>query len=84
MRVATGEQVRPTLTSFLEHYKGPPVVAVPFSDLPPSEAVLVWRAAGRSAKVQAFVRAAADLLAAHPQAGPGAVRAAVATVGGPA
>jgi DNA-binding transcriptional LysR family regulator len=63
MRVATGEQVHPTVTSFLEHYRGPPVAVVPFSDLPPSEAVLVWRTADRSAKIQAFVRAAADVLA---------------------
>jgi DNA-binding transcriptional LysR family regulator len=65
MRVAAGEQVHPTVTSFLEHYKGPRIVAVPFSDLPPSEAVLAWRTGERSAKVQAFARAAADVLAEH-------------------
>ena len=63
MRVATGEQVHPTVTSFLEHYKGPAVATVRFSDLPPSEAVLVWRTADRTAKIQAFARAAADVLA---------------------
>jgi DNA-binding transcriptional LysR family regulator len=69
MHVATGEQVHPTVTSFLEHYKGPPIVAVPFSDLPPAEAVLVWRNADRSAKIQAFARAAADVLA-HSELAP--------------
>ena len=63
MRVATGEQVHPTVTSFLEHYKGPPVAVVPFSDLSPSEAVLVWRTADRTAKIAAFARAANDILA---------------------
>jgi DNA-binding transcriptional LysR family regulator len=64
MRVATGEQVHVTVASFLEHYKGPPLATVPFSDLPPSEAVLAWRTADdRSAKIQAFARAAADVLA---------------------
>ena len=67
MRVAIGEQVHPTTTSFLEHYNGPPVAAVPFSDLPATEAALVWRTADRSPKTQAFVRAAADVLGAHQQ-----------------
>jgi DNA-binding transcriptional LysR family regulator len=65
MRVAVGEQVHPTVTSFLEHYNGPPVVAVPFSDLPASEAALVWRTADRNPKTHAFIRAAADVLAGH-------------------
>jgi hypothetical protein len=65
MRVATGEQVHPTVTSFLEHYKGPPLVAVPITDLPPSEAALVWRTADRNAKIRSFVRAATDVLNRH-------------------
>jgi len=40
---------------------------VPFSDLPPSEAALVWRTADRSPKIEAFVRAATDVLARHPE-----------------
>jgi len=64
MRVASGEQVHPTVTSFFAHHKGPPVVAVPLADLPPAHAVLVWRTADRTAKVRAFARAAADVLAA--------------------
>jgi DNA-binding transcriptional LysR family regulator len=65
VRVAFGEQVHPTTISYLEHYNDPRVKAVPFSDLPPHEAVLVWRTADRSPKIQAFVRAASDVLTAH-------------------
>jgi DNA-binding transcriptional LysR family regulator len=65
MRVATGEQVHPTVTSFVEYYKGPPVTTVPFRDLPPIKAVLVWRAADRNPKIQAFVRAVTDVLRDH-------------------
>ncbi len=67
MRVATGEQVHPTVTSFLEHYKGPRIVVVPLSDLPPAEAVLVWRTADDRAKTLAFARAARGVLAAKRQ-----------------
>ncbi len=34
MRVATGEQVHPTVTSFLEHYKGPPIASCRSPTLP--------------------------------------------------
>lgn len=74
MGVATGEQVHPTVTSFLEHYKGPPIVALPITDLPPSEAVLVWRTADRSAKVRSFVRAATDALDRHHDPEPTSAR----------
>lgn len=63
MRVAGGEQVHPTTTGFAEYYRDPRITAVPFCDLPPSEAALVWRNTDRSPKVEAFARAAADVLA---------------------
>jgi DNA-binding transcriptional LysR family regulator len=63
MRVALGEQVHPTVRSFLEHQSHPGVTSVPIHDLPPSETALVWLTANRSAKVHAFVDAAADALA---------------------
>ncbi len=73
MRCALGEQVHPTTTGFLEHYTNPRITAVPFSDLPPLEAALVWRAADRSPKTHAFVRAATDVLA-HTELGPRATQ----------
>jgi DNA-binding transcriptional LysR family regulator len=63
MRVALGEQVHPTVRSFLEHQNHPGVTSVPIHDLPPSETALVWLTEGRSPKVQAFLRAATDVLA---------------------
>jgi LysR substrate binding domain len=60
MRVALGEQVHPTVRSFLEHHSHPGVTSVPIHDLPLSETALVWMTDNRSPKIQAFVRAAAD------------------------
>jgi hypothetical protein len=40
----------------------PGVTYVPFSDLPPSEAGLIWRAAGETPAVRAFARAAVDVM----------------------
>lgn len=63
MRVALGEQVHPTVRSFLEHLSHPGITSVPIRDLPPSETALAWLTANRSAKIEAFVRAATDVLA---------------------
>jgi DNA-binding transcriptional LysR family regulator len=63
MRVALGEQVHPTVRSFLEHETKPGITSVPIHDLPPSETALVWLTSNLSPKVQAFVEAAADVLA---------------------
>lgn len=60
--IAAGKQVHPTVPSFLEHYAHPGVVGVPISDLPPSLTALTWLKAGCSPKIQAFARAAADVL----------------------
>jgi len=63
MRIALGEQVHPTVSSFLEHHTHPVLTAVPIRDLPPSETALVWVKDNDSAKVRAFVHAATDYLA---------------------
>jgi DNA-binding transcriptional LysR family regulator len=69
MRVAAGEVVHPTVRSFLDHLPGPGVKAIPIRDLPPSETALVWLKANRSVKIDAFVRAAADVLGAEEKRG---------------
>ncbi|MGH3265413.1 MAG: LysR family transcriptional regulator [Trebonia sp.] len=63
MRVAVGEQVHPTVPSWLDHHNHPDVVAVPIRDLPPSETALAWVAAVQSPRVRAFVTVARDVLA---------------------
>jgi hypothetical protein len=63
MRVALGEQVHPTVRSFLDHHNHPGVTWVPIADLPPSETALVWLTANCGPKIEAFVRAADDVLA---------------------
>lgn len=63
MRIALGEQVHPTVSSFLEHHAHPAIVGVPLRELAPSETALVWVTANESPKIRAFARAAADVLA---------------------
>lgn len=58
MRVATGELVHPTVRSFLEHHPHPDIVAVPITDLPPSETSLVWLRGRSNARVRAFAQVA--------------------------
>jgi DNA-binding transcriptional LysR family regulator len=66
MRVATGEIVHATVPSFIDHYyRHPGVVAIPIRDMPPSETALVWLTSNDGVKLQAFARAAADVLQAH-------------------
>jgi DNA-binding transcriptional LysR family regulator len=60
--VAAGELVHPTVANFLDSYIHAGVIAVPISDLPPSETGLIWLSANRSPKIAAFARAAADTL----------------------
>lgn len=62
LRVALGEQVHPTVASWLDHFPRPGVVAVPIRDLPPSETALVWLSRIRSPRVEAFVKAATEVL----------------------
>jgi DNA-binding transcriptional LysR family regulator len=69
MRVAAGEVVHPTVRSFLAHFPGDGVKAIPIRDLPPSETVLIWLQANRSVKIDAFARAVADVVRAKEEAG---------------
>lgn len=62
MRVALGEQVHPTVPSMVNYNTHPAVTSVPISDLPPSETALAWLAGDGSPKLQAFARAASDVL----------------------
>jgi hypothetical protein len=64
MRVANHETVHPTVPLFANYHQHPGVTTIPIRDLPPSETALVWLAANRSPKVDAFVRVAADVLSA--------------------
>jgi DNA-binding transcriptional LysR family regulator len=70
MRVALGEQVHPTVPSFFDHHSHPAVGCVPICDLPPSETALVWLTAGAGPKIDAFARAAADVIARTQSGGP--------------
>jgi DNA-binding transcriptional LysR family regulator len=63
VRVATGEFVHPTVSSFLDHYHHPGVTGVPIRDLPASETALVWLKGKENRKIQAFARAAAEVVA---------------------
>jgi DNA-binding transcriptional LysR family regulator len=60
--VARGEIVHCTVTSMADFFTYPGVTYVPFTDLPPSSAGLVWRAGSETAAVRAFVAAAIDVL----------------------
>jgi len=62
VRVALGETVHPTVGSLLDHSAHPGVTSVPMSDMPASKTALVWLTAKHSVKVEAFARAAADVL----------------------
>lgn len=69
MLVAAGELVHPTTANFLDYYVHDGVIAVPISDLPPSETALAWlSSSARSPTIQAFAQAADGVLTAHPAA----------------
>jgi hypothetical protein len=63
MRVALGEQVHPTVRLMVEYLGNPGVRAIPIRDLPPSQTALAWLTSNRSPRLDAFVRAASDVLA---------------------
>ncbi|MGO9971634.1 MAG: LysR substrate-binding domain-containing protein [Solirubrobacteraceae bacterium] len=69
MQVAAGDTVHPTVRSLLEHGRAPGTTAVPILDLPPSETALTWLTANHSAKIDAFARTTADVLA-HTELAP--------------
>jgi DNA-binding transcriptional LysR family regulator len=76
IRVALGEQVHPTVPSFVEYHHHPGVTSIPIRDLSPSETALVWLKADRRPQIDAFARAASYViahsdLAAHGSQGTG-------------
>lgn len=58
--VARNEIVHPTISSFPDHFRHPGVTFVPIRDMPRNDAGLIWRAAGETAAIRAFARAATD------------------------
>jgi DNA-binding transcriptional LysR family regulator len=69
VRVAAGEIVHATVPTFLDSYHHRGVLGVPIGDVPGCDTVLVWLRGAESLKIQAFVRAATDVLQSHT-AGP--------------
>jgi hypothetical protein len=69
LRVAAGEIVHPTVRPFLDHFPHPGVTAIPIRDMPPSKTALMWLKTNRSVKVEAFARAATDVLRAVEHSG---------------
>jgi len=64
--IAAGKQVHPTVSSFLEYHAHPVLAGIPISGLAPSLTALVRFKTGRSVKVEAFVRAAEDVVDSAP------------------
>jgi DNA-binding transcriptional LysR family regulator len=63
LRVALGEQVHPTVASWLDHHPHPGIVAVPIRDLPVSETALVRVRNVRGPRVTAFLEVVETVLA---------------------
>ncbi|MEV5204660.1 LysR substrate-binding domain-containing protein [Streptomyces sp. NPDC053720] len=61
--VGAGQGISPVGADVAAHYTPRGVVYVPFSDAEPVEYGLVWRTAGETARVRAFVEAASKLAA---------------------
>ena len=66
LRVALGEQVHPTVVSWLDHHPYAGVVAVPIRDLPVTQTALVWLRNSFDARVRAFVDVTENVLGAFP------------------
>jgi DNA-binding transcriptional LysR family regulator len=60
--VAAGQFVTPVQAEAALYYRWPNLVYVPIQDAPLGEWALVWRTAGETALVRAFVRTAQDVL----------------------
>ncbi|MFC7648236.1 hypothetical protein ACFQX6_53105 [Streptosporangium lutulentum] len=63
--IGTGQGVFPVGAQVRRYYIRPDVTYVPFSDAPPLEWGLLWRADGATARVRAFNQAAYDLVNSH-------------------
>lgn len=64
--IDTGRGVFPVGAQARRYYARPDVAYIPFSDAPPLEWGLMWRADGATARVRAFSQAADDLVHGHP------------------
>jgi DNA-binding transcriptional LysR family regulator len=62
-RIAAGELVHPTVTSFVRYYHHPDVTHVPLHGRPPMESALVWVTDLENAAIRAFADVAATVLA---------------------
>ncbi len=61
--VATGQGISPVVASVERYYSRPDVTFVPLRDVPPAEVALIHRTGTTSARVDAFVRTVADVVA---------------------
>ncbi|MER5322000.1 LysR family transcriptional regulator [Streptosporangium roseum] len=64
--IGAGQGVFPVGAQARRYYARPDVAYIPFSDAPPLEWGLMWRADGATARVRAFSQAAEDLVRGHP------------------
>jgi DNA-binding transcriptional LysR family regulator len=60
--IARGAIVHPTVASFADYTRHPDTTYVPVRDMPALETALVWRRAGSSPRVRAFVRLVREML----------------------
>ncbi|MEV4250421.1 LysR family transcriptional regulator [Streptosporangium canum] len=64
--IGAGQGVFPVGAQAVRYYARPDVAYIPFSDAPPLEWGLMWRADGATARVRAFSQAAEDLVHGQP------------------
>ncbi|MFD9910968.1 LysR family transcriptional regulator [Streptomyces sp. NPDC059063] len=60
--IATGQGVSPVIASVETYYSRPDITFVPVPDLPSADVALIWRKAGVTAPIKAFVQAVQDTL----------------------
>jgi DNA-binding transcriptional LysR family regulator len=65
--VSSGQAVSAAAAEAARFYPWPNIVYLPIRDAPPCQWALVWRTAGETPLVRAFVQAARDIAAPHPQ-----------------
>lgn len=63
--IATGQGVSPMAASSERYYARPDIAFVPLRDAPHTDVAVVWRVAGATARVRAFVQAAHDAVVAN-------------------
>lgn len=62
MRIVRGETVLPAKASFLDYFHHPHLAIIPMTGLPPAESALVWLRRNQSRTIEAFARAATDVV----------------------